>query len=92
MSADEWADWKAVDSISPIGRIRADLQAAIVAQTTANCHLGRNQRAFSRTDFMPFYEPPKQTDDEIGTVLLQWGKHMKAALDAKKKKKRKRNG
>ena len=89
MSADEWADWKAIDSISPIGRIRADLHAAIVAQTVANCHIGKNQRPFKRTDFMPFYEAPKQTDEEIGTRFLQWGQRIKAALDAKKAK---RNG
>lgn len=91
MSAEEFARWKVYDGISPIGPLRSDLRAAIVAQTTANCHLGRNQRAFKRTDFMPFYEAPKQTDEEIGTMFLQWGQRVQAAIDAKKKK-RKRNG
>lgn len=91
MSADEAESWKAYDGLSPIGPLRADLRAAIVAQTTANCHIGKGQRAFKRTDFMPFYEAPKQSDDEIGMVLLQWAKATQAALDYKNKK-RNRNG
>lgn len=82
MSADEWQSWIAYDRLSPIGPLRADLRAAIVAQTVANCH---SARPMKRTDFMPFYEPPKQTDEEIGDMWLAWGKRMKAALEARKK-------
>lgn len=86
MSADEFAEWFAFDRISPIGAIRGDLHAAIVAQTVANCHIGRWQRPFKRTDFMPFYEAPKATDEEIGDIFLAWGKQIQASIDHRKKK------
>jgi len=86
MSAAEFESWVVFDRISPIGRIRADLQAAIVAQTVANCNLGKGQRPFKRTDFMPFYETPPQSDDKIGTMFLQWGQRMKAAIERRKKR------
>lgn len=90
MSAEEFESWIAYDRISPIGPMRGDLHAAIVAQVMANCHLGRNQRPFKRTDFMPFYETPKPSDDEIGDALLAWGKRMQASFDAKKRKGKRR--
>lgn len=88
MSCDEWESWIAYNNMAPIGPLRADIRAAIVAQTVANCNIGRNQRPFSRTDFMPFYEAPQQTDEEIGDMWLAWGKRMKASIDAKKAKQR----
>lgn len=86
MSADEWESWKAYDATSPIGPLRADLRAAIVAQTVATCQGAK----VKRTDFMPFYEPPKPTEEEIGDSVIAWAKAMKAAMDAKLR--RKRNG
>lgn len=86
MSAEEFESWIAYDRISPIGPMRGDLRAAIVAQVMANCHLGRNQRPFNRTDFMPFYQEPKRTDDQIGDIFMQWGQRIAAALEAKKQK------
>lgn len=80
MSADEWDSWKAYNAMSPIGPLRADLRAAIVAQTVAACHGAK----VKRTDFMPFYEAPKLTDDEIGDSVMAWAKAMKAAMDARK--------
>lgn len=86
MSADEWATWVALNHISPIGRIRSDLQAGLICATMANCNLGRGQQPYSHTDFMLFYDKPPQTDDEIGNAILGWGKRLKAAFDARKKK------
>lgn len=86
MSADEWATWVAVDRRSPIGRIRADLRAAIIAETMANCHLGRGQKPFTRMDFMPFYEQPEQSDEEIGDAWLRWGMKLEASIARKKKR------
>lgn len=90
MSNDEFESWIAYNRISPIGPLRADLRAAIVAQVMVNCHIGRNQRPFKRTDFMPFYEEPPRTDEQIGDVFIQWGQRVQAALDAKKARKAKR--
>jgi len=50
----ELAEWMVYDSLEPIGSVRIDLAAGIVASTMANCHRGKNQRVFSPLDFMPF--------------------------------------
>lgn len=86
MSADELDGWIGFNAISPIGRIRGDLQAGIIAETMANCHIGRGQKPFCRTDFMPFYEAPPQTDEEIGDAIIGWAKRVKAAFEARKKR------
>ena len=86
MSAEEFVQWIEFDKVSPIGAIRADLRAAIIAQTIANCHIGKNQRPFKRTDFMPFYEEPRATDEDIGNAFIAWGKKVKAQLEQRKKR------
>lgn len=66
----ELAEWIAYDMIEPIGSVRTDLAAGIVASTVANCHRGKNQSAFSPMDFMPLQKPAEeQTPEEIGKKL-----------------------
>jgi hypothetical protein len=90
MSVDEFEGWIGFDQIDPIGAFRADLNAATIAQTIANCNRGKNQRPYKRTDFMPFYEAPKATNEEIGDAFLVWGRQMKARLEQKKRRASKR--
>jgi len=87
MSADEFDDWVAYNSLNQIGELRADLRAAIVAETIANCNRARGTTAYKREDFMPFLqaEKPKQTDEDIATSVMQWAMVMNGLLSRKKK-------
>jgi len=69
ISSREFAEWLAYDRFDPIGGLRDDARAGIIAATIANCNRGKGQRAFTAADFMPEYEgnamTRKQTPDEI---------------------------
>lgn len=51
--------------IEPFGEKRADIRAAIVAQTMANIHRGKNKKAYKLDDFMPQFERPKQAPEQM---------------------------
>ncbi len=60
MDARELAEYMAFDLIEPVGELRADMRAGIVASTIANCNRGRGQSAFSPSDFMPYFKEDGQ--------------------------------
>ena len=71
MDSRELAEYLAFDQIEPIGDIRSDAAAGVVAATIANCHRTKG-KAFEPTDFMPFVEKPakkQMSNDEIKNVL-----------------------
>lgn len=59
MSSREFARWKAFDRLEPIGEQRADIRAALIAQTVANA-LGAGKKPFKLSDFLLQFE----ADDE----------------------------
>jgi hypothetical protein len=68
----ELSEWMAFDSIEPIGDIRTDLAAGIVASTVANCHRGKSQQAFMPMDFMPLHQKETTAEnaaEEVGSKL-----------------------
>ena len=56
MSSVELSEWMAYDSMEPIGDIRADLRAGVVASTIANSNRDpkKQREPFSATDFLLF--------------------------------------
>ena len=52
----ELSEWVAYDTLEPVGSIRTDLVGGVIASTVGNCHRGKNQQAFSPTDFMPLHK------------------------------------
>ena len=73
MDARELAEYLAFDQIEPIGDIRADAAAGVIASTVANCHRSKG-KSFTPMDFMPFADRParkKMTTNEIEGVLKQ---------------------
>ena len=56
MDSRELSEWLAYDQIEPIGAVRGDLNAGIISSTIANCHRGKNQKAFTPVDFMPLHK------------------------------------
>lgn len=56
------ADWLALGRLEPLGPVRSDLQAAIVAATVANAAPVRKRHSFSPAEFMPFQRKAAGTD------------------------------
>ena len=53
-------EWIQYSEIEPFGEERADLRAAIVSATIANCTArGKGKPAFRPSQFMPEFGPPK---------------------------------
>jgi hypothetical protein len=69
MPARTFAAWQAFYEIDPFGDQRADLRAGIVAATAANCWRGKGDRPLKPIDFMPFYERPRQSSEEMRHIL-----------------------
>jgi hypothetical protein len=58
--------WMAYYRLEPFGEEPAWLRAGIIASTTANCHRGRSQKAWTPADFIPNFLPKaKQTVRDI---------------------------
>lgn len=77
------AEWMAYDSLEPIGELRADVRAGIIASVIANTNRDRKRRPdpFTPHDFMPFLErsaaaPP--TPMSLTESLKQMFGHPKA--------------
>lgn len=60
MTSSELSEWMAYDRIEPIGDIRGDIQAGVIASTLSNL-MGkrRDGRASEPYDFLPFIERKK---------------------------------
>ena len=66
----EFSEWAAFDKIHPIGGVRDDINAGIVAATIANCHRGKGQRAFSAGDFIPDYgDDLRQSPEDMASIF-----------------------
>lgn len=65
LSAQEFAMWCAFDRIEPIGALRGDVQAGVIASTVANVNRGKNTRAYTPADFMLYSKTSPITDDQI---------------------------
>lgn len=50
----------AYDSLEPIGGMRLDFAAAVVASTIANVHRRKGDKKYLLKDFMPFLHEQKQ--------------------------------
>ena len=59
MSHAEFVYWIAVHSIAPIGEMRGDLRAAIIAANVHNANVTKKKDVKKPTDFMPFYKEPE---------------------------------
>lgn len=59
MSWEQLLEWFEYYQLEPFGEERADLRNGIACALLANVNRGRNSKAFSPTDFMPFVEKPQ---------------------------------
>lgn len=71
MRPSELGMWAAFYTVDPWTEERADMRAGIVASTLANVHRGRNTRAFSAADFMPFRERPDTLAQDLRAFLMK---------------------
>ena len=56
LGSDEFTEWVAYYQLEPFGDYRGDYRSGVVASTLANVHRGKDARAFTPEDFMPFLE------------------------------------
>jgi len=68
----ELTEWGIYYGLAPWGPERADLGAATIAATVANCHAAQGQ-TFKPSDFMPRYgarpEPEEKTPEQLKVLL-----------------------
>lgn len=69
ISSEELTTWLAFHSLNPIGNDRADVNAAVIASTIANCH---SKKHYKIDDFMPKYGQPKK--DTLRAWVMRVGK------------------
>jgi hypothetical protein len=72
MTALQLLEWAAFDAIDPIGDVRADLAAGVIASASMSpwCRKSRVPRP---TDLAPRYDVPEVSpDDEIDAALCAW--------------------
>jgi hypothetical protein len=62
MSHTEFCYWAALHGISPMGDVRADLRAGIIAAKVHNANISKKKDALNPTDFMPFYKEPEEPE------------------------------
>ena len=68
----ELSEWAAYHAMEPIGAVRGDVQAGIIASTIANVNRGKHSKTYGPADFMLFGNDEKepQTDDEMKAVMM----------------------
>lgn len=81
ISGRELAEWIAFDQVEPIGGLRGDYQAAVVAATVTNGLRGGKGKRFVLDDFLPFGDarravqeeaaPGAEVEDEVEAVVGQ---------------------
>lgn len=76
MTSMEMAEWQAYDAVEPIGDIRRDIHAAIVAREVANNNPYR-RKPKQLADFMPFQARTKPSQ---ATLVAKLGALKRAAL------------
>jgi hypothetical protein len=55
LTARQLRDWEVFNSVEPIGDVRGDVQAAIIAQATVSPYRKKGHKPPALKDFMPFY-------------------------------------
>ena len=65
LSSHELVEWEIYSQHEPFGEERADLRAGIIAAVIANTNRGKDQKAFSPTDFMPYNKSENAADPDI---------------------------
>jgi len=86
VDSEELSEWQALTTLEPIGDARADVRAALVAQTMWNRLRGREEKPRPLDDFILEFDPPvKKSDEEIGMILENWFLQQDANRKAKRR-------
>ena len=76
MSSREFTEWAAYDKLDPIGGVRGDIQAGIVAATVYNSNRGKG-KVLSAKDFMPKFTQAKRPLKDKWLALVSIAKPAK---------------
>lgn len=80
ISSREFAEWKAFDRISPIGDLRGDWQAALLASVTANVFSGGG-RKHQPGDFLLSFGPKVyRSPKDVGLRIMGMFKRIKKRM------------
>ncbi len=69
LTSKQLADWMAYASIETFGDQRADLRSAIMAKAMVDRWLGKHERPKNVTDYLPHYEKPVQTPEQMHSMM-----------------------
>ncbi len=69
LTSKQLADWMAYASIETFGDQRADLRTAIMAASINNRWLGKHEKPSSPMDYLPHYERPVQTPEQMHALM-----------------------
>ena len=70
LSSSELTEWMAYEKMTgPLGRKRADIQAATVASAIANANRGKGGRKFTIEDFIPQYDGGHKTPQQMLAIV-----------------------
>lgn len=72
VSSRELSEWRAYDTLEPIGERRGDYRAALVASTMANLWRGKNTRAAEIRDFLLEFGQEDEPEMDASGTLAYW--------------------
>lgn len=72
LSSKDIADWMAYYVIEPFGAMHNEEIGGTISATIANSHRGKDQAAFTETDFMLHYVAPEMTSTEMKDNYYAW--------------------
>jgi len=89
VSSSEFQEWRALDTIDPIGPERTDAHALLQAATVINVNRKR-PRAIRLRDFMPWIKGPLQDPATMETAAHQWARLHNRRIDRKQRQRKRR--
>lgn len=70
ISADELQEWRAFDSLEPIGDWRHDLGSGVMAAALVNLHMPKGKPPLTALDFMPLHPSHREKKKLDGDAQL----------------------
>jgi len=65
LTARELRDWERFNAVEPIGEVRGDIQAAIIAQAAVSPYRKKGKPPPKLKDFMPFHQEDETPRERI---------------------------
>jgi hypothetical protein len=74
VSSGEFTYWKAFHRINPIGEVRGDMQAALIAYTIAQANTGKGKKPKFKDFVLNFKGRERPTAEQLEAKLMTWAR------------------